>query len=588
MKFLRLLPLIALFILPSFLIVGHAVLSPQIPVAQEPEPVPVVMDTSLLAQQGFMELVRPGPWQDVTELIEYQDRLWFANSVTGINHNSADIYSYAPAGGELRYERHLFSQDAGHPAIAEGLLYWPFEDPRFSADLGEYMVTNGEEWQWRVLPEGEAFHVHAMAAHDGVIFAGTGAWSGQLQRLSLGEASPTQNNGQTWEVVYTHPTPEKQVSRITELSFLADELYAGITALHSEEVKLLHWQNDTLTAVPGWPQGRRVKGLAPYKGWLYGINEDADKRVALWRTNGEESERVAGLAGRNIRAIAAGKKESGEEELWAISSDRDGRFLLHSEDGEQWSAVHRFGTMQPLDVAVYRGQVYVGGRDAGHQGVLWGPLLPETTSPTADAASQQIATMPPLPPSPDAKKIEQAIQQLKSKLGDSATFNQGDTQEVLAQSLIPLALSQTTTAGSVLTQQLNRSLPAKQATLFENKMSQPATDVVQWYLLWAMGLNGEGSVPIDLLKETWNTPRNKPEKYWQPVPAAAWTAAQVGQADEGTISALMQRLNKAEDPLWITGDVIGALSVLTGENFGYDLAGWREWWDTKRSQVTVP
>jgi hypothetical protein len=63
-----------------------------------------------------------------SRLIGYQDRLWLANSVKGVNHNSADLYSYDPDGGALRYERHLFSQDAGRPVVADGLLYWPFED----------------------------------------------------------------------------------------------------------------------------------------------------------------------------------------------------------------------------------------------------------------------------------------------------------------------------------------------------------------------------------------------------------------------------------------------------------------------------
>ena len=56
--------------------------------------------------------------------------------------------------GRTRYEKHFFSQDAGTPTIAGGLLYWPYEDGRFSAGRGEYMVTNGRDWQWRTFPQG--------------------------------------------------------------------------------------------------------------------------------------------------------------------------------------------------------------------------------------------------------------------------------------------------------------------------------------------------------------------------------------------------------------------------------------------------
>jgi len=79
----------------------------------------------------------------VDAIIGYGPRIWFANSKLFRNHNAADIYSYDPATGALRYERALFSQGAGRPLVAGGLLFWPFEDPRLAADRAEYSVTNG-------------------------------------------------------------------------------------------------------------------------------------------------------------------------------------------------------------------------------------------------------------------------------------------------------------------------------------------------------------------------------------------------------------------------------------------------------------
>ena len=67
------------------------------------------------------------------------------------------LYSYDPAAGALRYEGALFSQGAGRPVVAGGLLYWPFEDARFSTDRAEFAVTNGVDWAWRVLPEGVVY-----------------------------------------------------------------------------------------------------------------------------------------------------------------------------------------------------------------------------------------------------------------------------------------------------------------------------------------------------------------------------------------------------------------------------------------------
>ena len=50
----------------------------------------------------------------------------------------------------------------------------------------------------------------------------------------------------------------------------------------------------------------------------------------------------------------------------------------------------------------------------------------------------------------------------------------------------------------------------------------------------------------------------------------------------GLSEALMDRLDFETDPDWLTGDVIGALSALTEQRFGYDLAAWRAWWQRER------
>ena len=61
-------------------------------------------------------------WPHVSSLIGYGGRLWFVNSRKYVNHNSTDVWSYDPATGGARYERHLLSQDAGDPVIHDGLL----------------------------------------------------------------------------------------------------------------------------------------------------------------------------------------------------------------------------------------------------------------------------------------------------------------------------------------------------------------------------------------------------------------------------------------------------------------------------------
>ena len=59
-------------------------------------------------------------------------------------------------------------------------------------------------------------------------------------------------------------------------------------------------------------------------------------------------------------------------------------------------------------------------------------------------------------------------------------------------------------------------------------------------------------------------------------------AAELGQDDRDTLAALIGRLDRTGDPEWLKGDMIGALTALTGQRFGYDIAAWRRWWASRR------
>ena len=148
----------------------------------------------------LLHLARPGPWPAVSELVIYDGRVWFANSQPYVDNNAADVYSYDPATSQLRFERGLFSQDVGSPAVVGGRLFLPFEDPRFNMSIGEYAVTDGQTWQWRRLPEGEAFHTHAIGRCGNTLLAVTGAWEGQLH------VSP--DDGHNWHLAADYPASQ--------------------------------------------------------------------------------------------------------------------------------------------------------------------------------------------------------------------------------------------------------------------------------------------------------------------------------------------------------------------------------------------
>jgi hypothetical protein len=490
-------------------------------------------------------------------LVGYGGRVWFVNSVKFVDHNSADIYSYDPASGVTRFERHLFSQDAGQPTVANGLLYWPFEDARFSTGHGEYMVTNGNEWQWRILPQGEVFHVHALVSYRSGLFAATGAWRGGLQR--------SQDGGANWEVVYDHPTPPASVSRITTLAVLNDTLYAGLTDYRPESGKLLQWTGHTLKPADSWPTGTSVTSLTSYRKWLYGLNT-TDAGSAVWRTDGKESQRVNELDGYRIRGFAAGPNA-----LWVVSANEGSGILWRSTDGLKWSRVQEFRDSEPLDVLVYAGEVYVGTIGPNGRGTLWGPRPPAGDKPESNPPWLMSDTQPLT-----TDGLMQALNDLDRVLADKGTYINQRIR--LFSALLPLGLSKMKKVGEALITRLQGPFPDVDAKLYGGQLTVTTAQLAQWNILWAVALNGHGRVPPGLLSLPWNEKANRSAKYLHPTPAAAWAVTQLGQADDETLAVLIAGLARSDYPLWLKGDFVGALTVLTGQRLGYDLDRWRLWW----------
>jgi hypothetical protein len=290
--------------------------------------------------QLMERLVEPGPWDSVSGLVAFGERLWLVNSVKFVDHNSADVYSYDPQRGRVQYERHLFSQDAGTPAVAGGLLYWPFEDPRFSVGRGEYMVTDGTRWRWAILPTGEIFHVHAIAASHGALYAATSAWRAGIQRSDDG--------GATWRVVYDRPTPPGLVSRITALAVMDGIVYAALSA-PEDGAKLLRLAGDGVHSVATWPSGSAVDALTTYRGHVYAVNIDSTG-TAVWRTDGHRTERVTGLDGHRVRAFAADQNH-----LWVVTAREAGGALWRSADGRAWTRAHTSRATSPWTSPYTRG-----------------------------------------------------------------------------------------------------------------------------------------------------------------------------------------------------------------------------------------
>ena len=516
-----------------------------------------ILTTSRADDPPLVKLAEIGPWSSVSSLIGFGDRLWFANSVKYVNHNSADLYSYDPTRGDTRFERHLFSQDAGDPAVLGGRLYWPLEDARASAGVGEFMATDGASWDWRTIPGVLAFHAQAFFAEDGSLYAGLSAWQAAIARSDDG--------GVTWRAIYRHPTPEEQVSRITTFAALNGRLFAGVTAERETAPKLLIQTTDGFAPVAGWPERGATIALASFNGWIYGAHWSRDE-VSSWRTDGARVERVAALDGANVRSFAVSRGTL----YVAIDVDRAGR-VMASEDGVNWRLVHEFDDVHPIALATLEDRLYVGTEGPGEHGALWGP------PPDASRAHSDPPRLSPLTQPPDFFASDDdavaALQAFEQRLLKPDSF--GHHFSVLVE---PFARSHLAVIGPWLQGLLSANFPEGEIAMFGGNVKIAPRDIGRWYILRAMGLNGHGRVPPALIAEPLRAPPNQAEKYFDIAPLAVWVASALHQDDPATIAALIDRLSVPGEPLWFTGDIVGALQALTGQRFGYDIGAWKVWW----------
>ncbi len=520
--------------------------------------VAAVVATTPAPADDLETLAEVGPWPAVTGLIGYNGRLWFANAVRYPDHNSADVYSLDPARRAVRYERHLFSQDVGHPAIANGLLYWPFEDARISLGWGQYAVTNGVDWRLGVVPTAQIFHVHALAEHDGTLIAAASAW-----RAGLHE-SP--DFGQRWRQVYDRPTPERRVSRIVELVPHNGALYgSGVDRLaEGPRFSLLRFDGADPFEPAGWPRNAQVSGLAAHGDWLYGIVAQPGGGV-IWRTDGRRSEPVLrATAGLSLRDIVAGPQG-----LWAVGAVRDGGALWFSADGRAWSYVQDLYGGTPADVAVLGDRVFVGGRGNTGRGILWG-------SPAADVDTPASAVAPMLALAPAGIDWPAMAQRLDALLVDPASYASRDTE--LRQVLF--AVGQNRPPQGFLEERLATAVPDVPLRRFGGAGRVTTPKLARFMLMWAMAYSRTGTVAADEFTADWVADDRRSQKFVEPVIGAMWAVSWTGQRDRDIIEALLDRLERPDDPLWLKGDAVGALSAITGQRFGYDFAAWRGWWDT--------
>ncbi|MEP3464941.1 MAG: sialidase family protein, partial [Parasphingorhabdus sp.] len=298
---------------------------------------------SSVQEAGKLQLdviAQVGPWPVASRLIGYRGKLWFANSVKGRNHNSADIWSFNPNTSEVRYERHLYSQDAGHPLVYNGLLYWPFEDALQSAGNGIVEVTDGKTWKPLTISNPPIYHTSQLLEWNDGLLAITGTRKAGMQL--------SKDAGLSWQEFYIHPTPTTHVSRLKEMIVFAGETYASLSDVKVK--RLVRWTGSGFRTVNGWPLNRYFNGLTVHQDGLFGIVGRGRERE-VWRFDGRRSIRV-GFKGPFVDLTSDG------DQIWLVAND--GR-LWSSPNGSEWSRHGDLENGRPVSIQAVSGGIYVAG-----------------------------------------------------------------------------------------------------------------------------------------------------------------------------------------------------------------------------------
>ena len=495
-------------------------------------------------------IARVGPWPVASRPVVFQGRLWFVNSVTGRDHNSAEIYSLDVKAGTVRHERHLWSQNAGRPMVAGGLLYWPSEDDRLFGNWGSFQVTNGRGWATGIIALKHIFHIHAMAERSGALYASVSAFRAGVM--------VSRDKGRSWQIVYRHPRKANQISRLLSLGVTPQRITGMLRERSGYRPVIV--ADGKLRPLPGWPVSARPANVATSRGYIFAL---AGGR--LWRSDGTSSQMVHAFAGpRTPFGLHAGRGR-----LWLIRHTDGGSDILASRDGVRWQAVYHVPGGRAVEVLAGDRFIAVTGRGDDGRAIVWGKA--EAPLPGGE---QAVAALPRLGPGHQrAGRVDWAARSagLNRVLADPASYEKVGRA---VRSLVFAIAAEGPPKGFFA-----RHLKARRAHgpmhLFADVDIADKAGLGTFWLLWGLGLARNGQVPVEYIARPWRVKRNRAEKYFAPQPVAMWAAGRTGQSDRRTLDALVARLFSASDPMWLRMDAAGALEAITGRHFGADFAAWR-------------
>jgi len=479
-----------------------------------------------------------------------------------VDHNSADVWSFDPAQGDVRFERYLFSQDAGRPAVHKGLLYWPHEDMRIGVGHGVVSVTNGEGWRNLFVAAGDRMmHSHAVTEWRGKLVVAMAGWNSTL--------ASSDDAGRSWDVLVNDPPPTGSFHRYNDVAALSDRLF--VRHWRDGGMALTEYRDGAVTPVAGWPQDRFFSRFTRFGDSLYALVDGDDGGTELWRVGQGDPERIEIDAG----ALTMQNLVSDGEALWIVARTDEGGRLWRSTDGARFIAGDRFsGGLAYSAVALGPGRIYIGGEGLDGKAILWGPRGGVAVAPAeqAELPHQRPEAAERFDAVREARRLRQVLR---------APESYSDHGRPLAEAM--RAALDANPPPDFFASLLDVRVPARQVAVFGGQDSVQARDLAAWHLFAAMAQHHVAAVPPRYLSAPWERQPNRPQKWFDPLLTALHAVHLSGQNDRATIDALIGRLHRTDDPDWLRSQVTGTLTAITGQSFAYNHQAWKDWWAEART-----
>jgi len=192
------------------------------------------------ASIGFPTARKQKQAQGINDLFIFKNKLYLGYGDAVVNTGPTDIMYYDFNTTDFVNEFTIDDEAIYAYQLIDGKLVIPGPDATEDWSFGNIYILGDLGWvKKRTIPN--ALHINRIASFQKKWYVATGAYFnyGKEAMYAFGAVLSSENEGDTWKLVYATPTDEKSVFRISSMAAFKDKLYVfpySFTGLKKEEI----------------------------------------------------------------------------------------------------------------------------------------------------------------------------------------------------------------------------------------------------------------------------------------------------------------------------------------------------------------